>query len=44
MSSMVDERGFNQGYQLNIAQRARLQWRARTIVSKYACLWSMAAI
>ena len=34
MSSIVDERGFNQAYQLNIAQRARLQRRARAIVSK----------
>ena len=34
MSSIVDERGFNQGYQLSIAQKARLQRRARAIVSE----------
>jgi len=36
MSSIVDERGFDQAYQLNIAQRARLQ---RLIVKD--CLWQM---
>jgi len=34
MSSLVDERGFNQGYQLSIAQKTRLQRRARAIVSE----------
>src|SRR6266516_1264941 len=34
MSSLVDERGFNQGYQLSIAQKARLQRRARAILSE----------
>ena len=34
MSSIVDERGFNQGYQLSIAQKVRLQRRARAIVSE----------
>jgi len=34
MSSIVDERGFNQGYQLSIAQKARLQRRARAIVAE----------
>jgi SAM-dependent methyltransferase len=34
MSSIVDERGFNQGYQLTVAQKARLQRRARAIVSE----------
>ena len=34
MSSIVDERGFNQGYQLSIAQKARLLRRARAIVSE----------
>jgi SAM-dependent methyltransferase len=34
MSSIIDERGFNQGYQLSIAQNARLQRRARAIVSE----------
>jgi 2-polyprenyl-3-methyl-5-hydroxy-6-metoxy-1,4-benzoquinol methylase len=34
MSSIVDERGFNQGYELNSAQKARLQRRARAIVSE----------
>jgi len=34
MSSIVDERGFNQGYQLSIAQKARLQRRVRAIVSE----------
>jgi 2-polyprenyl-3-methyl-5-hydroxy-6-metoxy-1,4-benzoquinol methylase len=34
MSSIVDERGFNQGFELNSAQQARLQRRARAIVSE----------
>jgi 2-polyprenyl-3-methyl-5-hydroxy-6-metoxy-1,4-benzoquinol methylase len=34
MSSIVDERGFNQGFELNSAQKARLQRRARAIVSE----------
>jgi len=34
MSSIVDERGFNQGYELNSAQQARLQRRAKAIVSQ----------
>jgi 2-polyprenyl-3-methyl-5-hydroxy-6-metoxy-1,4-benzoquinol methylase len=34
MSSIVDERGFNQGYELNSAQKLRLQRRARAIVSE----------
>jgi 2-polyprenyl-3-methyl-5-hydroxy-6-metoxy-1,4-benzoquinol methylase len=34
MSSLVDERGFNQGFELNSAQKARLQRRARAIVSE----------
>jgi SAM-dependent methyltransferase len=34
MSSIVDERGFNQGYQLSIAQKARLQRRGRAILSE----------
>jgi len=34
MSSVVDERGFNQGFELNSAQKARLQRRARAIVSE----------
>ena len=31
MSSLVDERGFNQGFELSSAQKARLQRRARAI-------------
>jgi SAM-dependent methyltransferase len=34
MSSIVDERGFNQGFELNSAQKARLQRRTRAIVSE----------
>ena len=34
MSSLVDEHGFNQGFKLNSAQKARLQRRARAIVSE----------
>ncbi len=34
MSSIVDERGFNQGFELSTAQKARLQRRARAIVSE----------
>jgi 2-polyprenyl-3-methyl-5-hydroxy-6-metoxy-1,4-benzoquinol methylase len=34
MSSIVDELGFNQGFELNTAQKVRLQRRARAIVSE----------
>ena len=34
MSSLVDERGFNQGFELSSAQKARLQRRARAIASE----------
>jgi 2-polyprenyl-3-methyl-5-hydroxy-6-metoxy-1,4-benzoquinol methylase len=34
MSSIVDERGFNQGFELSAAQKIRLQRRARAIASE----------
>src|SRR4029450_3842827 len=34
MSSIVDERGFNQGFELSSPQKPRLQRRARAIVSE----------